>query len=41
MRGLMEDSISLGKILSDLRSNMGVSQKDIAEQIHVRTAVIS
>ena len=37
----MEDNISLGKILSDLRSNMGLSQKDIAEQIHVRTAVIS
>lgn len=38
---MMEDSISLGKMLSDLRGNMGLTQKDIAAQIHVRTEVIS
>jgi cytoskeletal protein RodZ len=37
----MEDDISLGKILSDLRDNMGLTQEDIATQIYVRTAVIS
>lgn len=37
----MENDITLGKILSDLRDNMGLTQKDISAQINVRTQVIS
>lgn len=36
----MEDNISLGGMLSSLRSNMGLTQDDIASRIHVRTAVV-
>ncbi|MCX8685650.1 helix-turn-helix domain-containing protein [Gilliamella sp. B3562] len=38
---MMENNITLGKILSDLRDNKGLTQKDISAQIHVRTQVIS
>lgn len=36
----MEDNISLGKMLSNLRNNMGLTQEDIANKIHVRKAVV-
>ncbi len=39
--GIMENNISLGKILSDLRANMGLTQKDIAAKIYIKTEIIS
>ncbi|WP_294845475.1 helix-turn-helix domain-containing protein [uncultured Gilliamella sp.] len=37
----MEDNISLGKILSNSRDNLGLTQEDIANKLHVRKAVVS
>lgn len=36
----MEDNISLGKILSNSRDNLGLTQEDIANKLHVRKAVV-
>ncbi|OCG31182.1 hypothetical protein A9G33_05880 [Gilliamella sp. Choc3-5] len=36
----MEDDISLGRMLSTLRENLGLTQEDIACKIHVRKAVV-